>query len=69
MLGRRFRSSHRRFSVRCGVGERSMGIVLVVGSQETWALITWLVYATYLHSRLVAGWSKRIRAPSAPPVS
>ena len=27
--------------------------------KETWALITWLVYATYLHSRLVAGWSKK----------
>jgi cytochrome c-type biogenesis protein CcsB len=27
--------------------------------KETWALITWLTYATYLHSRLVAGKSKR----------
>jgi cytochrome c-type biogenesis protein CcsB len=27
--------------------------------KETWALITWLVYATYLHSRLVAGKSKK----------
>ena len=27
--------------------------------KETWALITWLVYATYLHSRLVANWDKK----------
>jgi len=27
--------------------------------KETWALITWLVYATYLHSRLIAGKSKK----------
>ena len=27
--------------------------------KETWALITWFVYATYLHSRLVAGKSKK----------
>jgi len=27
--------------------------------KETWALITWLTYATYLHSRLVAGKSKK----------
>jgi cytochrome c-type biogenesis protein CcsB len=24
--------------------------------KETWSLITWLVYALYLHARLVAGW-------------
>nr|YP_009496606.1 cytochrome c heme attachment protein [Actinocyclus subtilis]AWT39319.1 cytochrome c heme attachment protein [Actinocyclus subtilis] len=24
--------------------------------KETWALITWLVFATYLHSRLIKGW-------------
>lgn len=24
--------------------------------KETWALITWLVFATYLHSRLLKGW-------------
>lgn len=24
--------------------------------KETWALITWLVFATYLHSRLTKGW-------------
>lgn len=27
--------------------------------KETWALITWFTYATYLHSRLVAGKSKK----------
>ena len=25
--------------------------------KETWALITWLVYATYLHSRITKGWA------------
>lgn len=25
--------------------------------KETWALITWLVFAAYLHTRLVKGWS------------
>jgi cytochrome c-type biogenesis protein CcsB len=25
--------------------------------KETWSLITWLVYAVYLHARLVRGWS------------
>ena len=24
--------------------------------KETWSLITWLVYATMLHSRLIRGW-------------
>jgi cytochrome c-type biogenesis protein CcsB len=24
--------------------------------KETWALITWLVFATYLHSRITKGW-------------
>lgn len=27
--------------------------------KETWALITWLVFASYLHIRLVKGWSGR----------
>jgi cytochrome c-type biogenesis protein CcsB len=25
--------------------------------KETWSLVTWLVYATYLHARLIRGWS------------
>lgn len=25
--------------------------------KETWALITWLVFASYLHTRLIKGWS------------
>lgn len=25
--------------------------------KETWALITWLTFASYLHSRLIAGWA------------
>jgi cytochrome c-type biogenesis protein CcsB len=24
--------------------------------KETWALITWLIFATYLHTRMVRGW-------------
>lgn len=27
--------------------------------KETWALITWIVYAIYLHTRMVHGWSGR----------
>ena len=27
--------------------------------KETWALITWLVYAAYLHTRLLRGWQGR----------
>ena len=27
--------------------------------KETWALITWIVFATYLHSRLIKGWEGR----------
>ena len=28
-------------------------------AKETWALITWLIYAAYLHMRLVVGWRGR----------
>ena len=27
--------------------------------KETWALITWLVFATYLHARITKGWEDR----------
>ena len=27
--------------------------------KETWALITWMVYAAYLHTRLIRGWQGR----------
>jgi cytochrome c-type biogenesis protein CcsB len=30
--------------------------------KETWALITWLIFATYLHSRLIKGWQGKIPA-------
>lgn len=30
--------------------------------KETWALITWLIYAIYLHLRLIPGWRGRRRA-------
>jgi len=31
--------------------------------KETWSLITWLVYAAVLHSRMVRGWSGKTIAP------
>lgn len=30
--------------------------------KETWALVTWLIYAVYLHARLTRGWSGRVTA-------
>ncbi|MBA7590021.1 Cytochrome c biogenesis protein CcsA [subsurface metagenome] len=30
--------------------------------KETWALITWVVYALYLHARIVHGWKGRVAA-------
>lgn len=30
--------------------------------KETWALITWIVYALYLHARIVYGWKGRVAA-------
>ncbi|MCB2155346.1 c-type cytochrome biogenesis protein CcsB [bacterium] len=30
--------------------------------KETWALITWIVYTIYLHTRMVMGWKGRISA-------
>ena len=27
--------------------------------KETWSLITWLIYAVYLHARLIVGWRGR----------
>jgi cytochrome c-type biogenesis protein CcsB len=30
--------------------------------KETWALITWLIFAVYLHSRLIKGWQGRSAA-------
>jgi ABC-type transport system involved in cytochrome c biogenesis permease subunit len=27
--------------------------------KETWSLITWLIYASYLHARVIAGWRGR----------
>jgi len=33
--------------------------------KETWALITWIVYTVYLHTRMVLGWRGRISAIAA----
>jgi hypothetical protein len=30
--------------------------VLIEAIKETWSLITWFIYAIYLHSRFVRGW-------------
>ncbi len=30
--------------------------------KETWALITWIVYALYLHARIVHGWKGKVAA-------
>nr|QWW92908.1 cytochrome c heme attachment protein [Herbertus javanicus] len=27
--------------------------------KETWALITWLIFATYLHTRMIKGWGRK----------
>ena len=34
-----------------------MGLFLELGSKRDWALITWFIYAIYLHLRL-RGWSE-----------
>lgn len=33
------------------MGQGGMGPLLVVGSKETWAAITWLAYLIYVHYR------------------
>ena len=30
--------------------------------KETWALITWIVYALYLHARIIQGWKGKVAA-------
>lgn len=30
--------------------------------KETWALITWIVYALYLHARILYGWKEKVAA-------
>ena len=30
--------------------------------KETWALITWIVYALFLHARIIQGWKGRVTA-------
>ncbi len=36
--------------------------------KETWALITWLVYSFYLHTRLNKGWKGVRLSPNVPDV-
>jgi ABC-type transport system involved in cytochrome c biogenesis permease subunit len=33
--------------------------------KETWALITWIVYAAYLHTRITLGWTGKRTAAIA----
>ncbi len=37
-------------------GEQIWGSLWRFAPKETWALVTWLVYAVYLHARLLSGW-------------
>jgi cytochrome c-type biogenesis protein CcsB len=39
--------------------ERAWGRYWSWDPKETWSLITWLIYATFLHARLVKGWQGR----------
>ena len=70
----RERSLNRWMSKAVGLGFVFETIMLLTGSvwaqyawgrywgwdpKETWALITWLVYAFYLHARTVRGWRGR----------
>ncbi len=36
-----------------------LGVLIGVEPKETWALITWLVFAAYLHARITRGWQGR----------
>jgi cytochrome c-type biogenesis protein CcsB len=42
--------------------ERAWGSYWSWDPKETWALITWLIYAIYLHARLITGWRAKNRA-------
>ena len=37
------------------MGQSSLGSLLELGPKETWALITWFVFAVYLHARITKG--------------
>ena len=47
--------SHRR----CHLGRERVGPLLGWDPKETWAFITWVIYAGYLHARSTAGWKGR----------
>ncbi|MCK4417295.1 MAG: c-type cytochrome biogenesis protein CcsB [Candidatus Latescibacteria bacterium] len=42
--------------------ERAWGSYWSWDPKETWALITWLIYAIYLHARFITGWRAQRRA-------
>jgi len=44
------------------MGEVCLGKLLGWDPKETWALITWIVYALYLHARIVHGWKGTVAA-------
>jgi ABC-type transport system involved in cytochrome c biogenesis permease subunit len=38
-------------------GQTKLGVLIELGPKETWALITWFVFAIYLHTRISKGWT------------
>jgi cytochrome c-type biogenesis protein CcsB len=49
------------FGIMCGAiwAEAAWGKYWSWDPKETWALITWIIYAAYLHARATAGWKGR----------
>jgi cytochrome c-type biogenesis protein CcsB len=49
------------FGIMCGAiwAEAAWGKYWSWDPKETWALITWITYAAYLHARATAGWKGR----------
>ena len=49
------------FGIICGAiwAEAAWGKYWSWDPKETWALVTWVVYAAYLHARATAGWKGR----------
>ncbi len=46
-------------SSRAPSGPSRRGAATGAGTKETWAFITWVAYACYLHARSTAGWKGR----------
>ena len=52
------------FGIICGAiwAEAAWGRYWGWDPKETWAFITWVIYAAYLHARATAGWRGRAAA-------